>query len=153
MRRPDERPEAPLQVPVADFVALSRVLTGVEELDTRMGELYLRRLLEDVEASALLPRFIERCREALTPRLSREEQEERLRREVLDEEELGLLARRIIVLWYTGQLPTADKELKKLMKPTQPEEYFGALIWPVIGAHPPGLSGGYFGYWRYPPEN
>jgi hypothetical protein len=34
-----------------------------------------------------------------------------------------------------------------------PATYFGALLWPVIGAHPPGLSGGYFGHWRYLPDD
>jgi hypothetical protein len=34
-----------------------------------------------------------------------------------------------------------------------PEEYFSGLAWQIIGAHPPGLSGGYFGHWRYRPDN
>ena len=34
-----------------------------------------------------------------------------------------------------------------------PEEYFSGLAWKIIGAHPPGLSGGYFGHWRYRPDN
>jgi hypothetical protein len=33
------------------------------------------------------------------------------------------------------------------------EEYFSGLAWLIIGAHVPGLSGGYFGHWRYRPEN
>jgi hypothetical protein len=33
------------------------------------------------------------------------------------------------------------------------EEYFSGLAWSILGAHVPGLSGGYFGHWRYRPEN
>ena len=35
----------------------------------------------------------------------------------------------------------------------RPEHYFAGLFWRVIEAHPPGLSGGYFGHWTYPPDN
>ena len=33
------------------------------------------------------------------------------------------------------------------------EEYFSGLAWSAMGAHVPGLSGGYFGHWRYRPDN
>ena len=28
----------------------------------------------------------------------------------------------------------------------------GTLVWDAIGAHPPTLSNGYYGHWKYPPE-
>jgi hypothetical protein len=33
------------------------------------------------------------------------------------------------------------------------EEYFSGLGWQLIGAHVPGLLGGYFGHWCYRPDN
>lgn len=58
-------------------------------------------------------------------------------------------ARRIIILWYLGELVNEkDETLQGL-----PEDNFRGLMWEMIHAHPLGLSGGYFGYWKYPPEN
>lgn len=34
-----------------------------------------------------------------------------------------------------------------------PENHFESLMWRAALAHPPGLSGGYFGHWHYPPED
>ena len=32
------------------------------------------------------------------------------------------------------------------------DQYYRALVWDAIGAHPPTLSNGYYGHWKYPPE-
>jgi hypothetical protein len=32
------------------------------------------------------------------------------------------------------------------------DQYYRALVWEAIGAHPPTLSNGYYGHWKYPPE-
>lgn len=66
-----------------------------------------------------------------------------------DPEDLVLL-KEIILLWYTG-FPS-NESLTKIAK-VGLEGYFESLLWKVIRAHPPGLSGGYFGHWHYPPEN
>ena len=34
-----------------------------------------------------------------------------------------------------------------------PEDHFESLMWRAVQAHPPALSGGYFGHWHYPPED
>jgi hypothetical protein len=57
------------------------------------------------------------------------------------------LAKTIIVLWYTGDLlNTRETDMPA-------EHYFSGQIWSVARAHPPALSGGYFGHWTYPPDN
>lgn len=33
-----------------------------------------------------------------------------------------------------------------------PENHFESLMWRAALAHPPALSGGYFGHWAYPPD-
>lgn len=63
--------------------------------------------------------------------------------------EVGRAARRLVHLWYTGRLPSENKVEAPFVSE---EAYFGGLIWRAARAHPPGLSGGYFGHWRYAPD-
>ena len=67
------------------------------------------------------------------------------------------VARAVTYCLYTGVLPdTAGTELQSRIPPPDlddPSDHFEAVLWRVIQAHPPGLSGGYFGHWRYPPED
>jgi hypothetical protein len=64
----------------------------------------------------------------------------------------------LVFLWYTSELISwqtlGETKTDKLSKTagTQ-EEYYAGLIWKTIRAHPIGLSGGYFGHWKYEPEN
>lgn len=64
------------------------------------------------------------------------------------------LAKEITYCLYTGHfrkgavLPGANVADRPI-----PEDYFEAVVWHVIQAHPPGLSGGYFAHWHYPPED
>lgn len=55
----------------------------------------------------------------------------------------------VILIWYNASI-TLDAANTWL---APPETYYEALLWKAIEAHPPALSGGYFGYWRYAPEN
>lgn len=55
-----------------------------------------------------------------------------------------VIARELLGYLYTAELPDSDEVVE--------EDYFESLIWRAALAHPPALSGGYFGYWRYPPE-
>ena len=57
----------------------------------------------------------------------------------------GVLARELLGHLYTG----APKDMPDVVA----EDYFESLIWRAALAHPPALSGGYFGHWRYPPED
>jgi hypothetical protein len=50
-------------------------------------------------------------------------------------------------------LETGRPDTSTTLQFGSPEQYFRGMMWSVIRAHPPALSGGYFGYWRYPPEN
>lgn len=55
------------------------------------------------------------------------------------------VARDLLAYLYTGALQDMPEVVA--------EDYFESLIWRAALAHPPGLSGGYFGHWRYPPED
>ena len=65
------------------------------------------------------------------------------------------IARAILYGLYSGLLPDADGGNVLQDGPTAltADDHFQALIWRVIQAHPPALSGGYFGHWHYPPED
>ena len=56
----------------------------------------------------------------------------------------------ILFLWFTG-FPS-NRDLSAHFEPNQ-VGYFEGLLWRSIRAHPPGLTGGYFGHWHYIPEN
>lgn len=57
--------------------------------------------------------------------------------------ELSPVLQNLIIVWYNGAIGTA----------TAPARYYGdALVWKVIGGHPLGMPGPYFGGWAYPPE-
>lgn len=132
------------------FCEVSRVLTGVAEINTRLAAIYLDRIRQDPDAAKSLAAFLATAVTVIAAPMT--QREELARVHLVDAPGLAPVTRRIIVLWYTGHLPTAA-DPSKLADLKTPEEYFGALMWSVMGAHPPGLSGGYFGYWRYPPEN
>lgn len=72
--------------------------------------------------------------------------------------ELAGLCRSVAYCLYTGLLPDATgNEVVRgshNKPPVQSEEdYFESVLWRAIYAHPPALTGGYFGHWHYPPED
>jgi hypothetical protein len=135
-----------------DFMALSRVLTGVEDLDVTLGRQYLDRLVSSplqLQLSAMLERFREFKKD--------EKLVEQVKAKIVEVDSLRATVCQIILLWYTSTVQDnlgIDPPAPSLsFRYGTPEEYFSGLVWKIIGAHPPGLSGGYFGHWRYRPDN
>lgn len=64
-------------------------------------------------------------------------------------------ARSILYCLYTAVLPDEHGSDLAQQQPElqNPDDFFESVLWRVIQAHPPGLSGGYFGHWHYPPED
>ena len=126
------------------FIRASVHLTGVQALDEELSRQLLERLRSDPVGN-VLPELIAEFRSielgggdihgAITDR-------------VMQSPTLGPLAKAITLLWYTSAFKAGNEWSFDTAR-----QYFGALMWPAIGAHPPALSGGYFGYWRYPPEH
>lgn len=125
------------------FLRVSEALTGFSPLDRTLAAEYLERIRtcpEGASLPALLDEFDRIVEEggdlnaAITLR-------------VMSVSDRQQVAQVIILLWYLGEIrgqtPSADR----------PEHYFQGLFWSAINAHPPGLSGGYFGHWTYPPDN
>ena len=71
-----------------------------------------------------------------------------VREAILPDKEDGPSAKLILLLWYTGGI-----QIGKDWDVQSADRYYRALVWEAVGAHPPTLSNGYFGHWKYPPES
>jgi hypothetical protein len=126
-----------------DFLFLSRVLTA-HVLDASLAELYFERIREAAgsQLNDLLDRFQTLIKAGHDPVVA-------VRDEILPDTVLGPVAKAVLLLWYIGGIqktPNGDWEMRSA------DQYYRALVWEAIGAHPPTLSNGYFGHWKYPPE-
>lgn len=146
---------APVAVSDAEtFIHLSKVLTGEPFLASDLACLHLARLRADPDANAKLGALLGTfAHQAQKPRFD----EERFRREIVLDPEILPLVRRIAILWFVGALPKLDWETKPETAldygEQDPRLVCGALMWPAIGAHPPGLPAGCLGHQRRPPEH
>ena len=128
------------------FVELSSCLAGVDVAADLAAD-YLARVRTEpfgARIDALLALF----RQLKQSKKTAADLDAAVRSEIVGSAEFGALASQLTLLWFTSAFADGDK-----WKFGTPDQHFRALIWPTIGAHPPALSGGYFGYWKYPPEN
>lgn len=130
-----------------DFLALSKVLTGVETLDPALGRQYLDRL-NSTPFAPFLRQILDRFRK-LKPGSTLTD---RVKQEILSDDNLRPTLGQIVLLWYTSAMRDNDGIPPSFRYGAQ-EEYFSGLAWQIMGGHVPGLSGGYFGHWRYRPDN
>jgi len=132
-----------------EFISLSRALVGVENLDEELGRQYLDRLISSPFEPSL--RKMLRC----FGRLKRgAELADQVRKKIVADDALRPTVCQVILLWYTsGMQDNLGAPGPAVIRYGSEEAYFSGLGWQIIGAHVPGLSGGYFGHWRYRPEN
>jgi hypothetical protein len=126
------------------FFALSIALTGFPDLHRPMAAGLLARLQVAPEA-AELPRLLSTYQGILAQ--PGDQHAGLIRTGIMDDDALRGVARMVVALWYTGEL------LSKQPSPLAEDHHFQAVVWRAARAHPPGLSGGYFGHWTYPPDN
>jgi hypothetical protein len=128
---------------LASFLRLSKVLVGEENLPDDLVATHFEQAntaLQD-SLSALLERFDELLREGKDPTLA-------VRENIWPDARLGSAAEAILSLWFIGGIRNADGDWDVVSA----DRYYRALVWDAIGAHPPTLSNGYYGHWKYPPE-
>jgi hypothetical protein len=121
------------------FLRLSETLTGRSPLDERLAEEYLARVRaapDGADLEALLDEY-----DAIVA--AGGDLEAAVKHRIMGRDALRKPAKLVILLWYLGEFGEGGPA----------EHYFQGLFWDVIHAHPPGLSGGYFGHWSYPPDN
>lgn len=83
-----------------------------------------------------------------------------LRSDILSDTKLGPVARNIIKLWFIGtwyQLPSSWRENFGISEQDttfipSPTAYVEGLLWPTIGAHPPGAKAPGYGTWTKAPQ-
>ncbi|SDD53602.1 hypothetical protein SAMN04489747_1172 [Auraticoccus monumenti] len=147
----------------AAFLGLSATLTGYSRfrlLGTGQAEPYLatvRSAVGEEVLGRLLTAFAVVEQEAAgDPAVL----DRRLRALVLSDELLGPVARNLIKMWFVGtwyELPQdwRDRFATREQLPTHvvsPASYTEGLLWPTIGANPPGAKGQGFGSWVGPPR-
>jgi hypothetical protein len=131
------------------FLNMSVVLTGFKKyrlLGTGQAELYFEKIEKIVGVktmSDLLTTFnkVAACNDEV-------KMNDGLRAEILSDPKFGPIARNIILVWYVGtwyQLPNDWCEAygQSPLDETfvmSPLAYTEGLLWPAVGAHPPGAK-------------
>jgi hypothetical protein len=145
-----------------DFLRMSAVLTDFTEFRLRgtgQAGLYFATIVEiagEQVVSELLDAF-KKVEAASGSDASA--MEKGIRTEIMSDEKLGVLARNVIKLWYIGtwyQLPQAWRERYGMVGDDRtfipaPSAYVEGLLWPAIGAHPPGAKAPGYGTWTEAP--
>lgn len=146
-----------------DFLAFSSFVTGFPVFRLRgtgQAEPYLSTVVKvvgDGTTRELLSRFRAIQTESGDDVTAMEAS---LRARILSDERLGPIARNIIKLWYIGtwyQLPTAWRDAFGVLEHdstfvVSPAAYTEGLLWPAVGANPPGAKGPGYGTWAEPPR-
>jgi len=128
---------------LASFVALSEALTGVAPLDRFLAGDYLRRFATQPRLTSALPLLIAAFREIAPD--GKSPSDEALKKRFLQDESLKFAAAQLIYLWYVsafGIYASDDPKKQITWIYDEPEQYERALLWPVIHAHAPMMSGG-----------
>jgi hypothetical protein len=134
---------------LTDFIELSVILTGYEKLNPRIAQLYYDKLSNVFGEH--FSKILETYHEAV--KINVNDPELVVRTKIWSDHDMQVLSQEIIKLWYTARLTTTNFVTAPVNWVAPQEAYFESLLWKTIEAHPPALSGGYFGYWRYAPEN
>ena len=144
---------------IPDFLALSAALTGFATRALRgtgQTDLYLATACEMAGAdavAALLADFAA-CD------VSDDAMDRHLRRCILSHPRHGPLARTLIKLWYVGTWHCLPQDWHETWggNPADrdhipsPASYTEGLLWPAIGANPPGAKPFGYGMWANPPR-
>ena len=130
----------------ADFLRLSELLTGFDGLSSSLAETYLEFFRAQPGVGSTIDELID-----VFSLLEHEDGnlETLVRTRIVENVQFAELTQRIITIWYTASY-SKDAHTTVVVEAAP---YFQSLLWPTVSAHTPGLSGGYFGYWAYPPEN
>ncbi len=145
------------------FLKLSSTLTGFTEFQltgTGHAEVYLataRDVVGDGPVVELLRRYDRMSAQAAD---DVQELHRLLRADILSDELLGPVARNIIKLWFVGtwyQLPSAWRDAfgtseRDVTFVVSPASYSEGLLWPAIGANPPGAKGPGYATWAERPR-
>jgi hypothetical protein len=131
---------------LSDFLSLSKILTGFDDLDEEpeLAQSYLNLCSayapKDVDSLLSIWKTISGLDEAA--------RDKRIEEDIMSHASRGPAARRIILLWYTGGLYRTDGSVEQLK-----EGYVRSLVWRASKAHPMGYADEAVDfYWQHQPE-
>lgn len=147
---------------LGDFLAFSTTVTGFGAYHLRgtgLLELYLATAV-DIVGDDIVDHLLDTFSGVLRDAGGDEDAVQTgLRRHILSHEKLGPVARALIKLWYVGtwyELPVewreryGESESDRTFVPSA-GSYTEGLLWPTIGANPPGAKALGYGMWAMPP--
>ncbi|WP_296703459.1 hypothetical protein [Algoriphagus sp.] len=128
------------------FLKISSLLTGFTETEligTGMLDSYLNTILKN-SAKEDVKYFFENAKEILDePNQTEESIAISTRKQLMPDSSYGGLAKKIIILWYTGSWKVNENSSKII----SPASYKQGLMWDAGHTHPPGAKQPGFGSW------
>jgi hypothetical protein len=125
------------------FLALSALLTGVDNLDPTLGSVYLQSLRTNSEFSVSISELLEQAQAGLpAPPTTLEELESS---GIFESETTRQLADKITEYWYTGIYETPEGEQAVAT-------FVDALAWRTLTFTKPQSLCGTYRFWTEPPE-
>ncbi len=124
------------------FMALSSLLTGFEDLDPRLGQVYLRSLQADAGSAAGLEQLYEQA--GLQGEQAPENFEALEASGIFDQAGTRDLADQIITLWYTGVYSEGEEQVVAT--------FVDSLAWKSLTFTKPLTICGSFGFWAQRPR-
>lgn len=145
-----------------DFVGLSEAITGfpaVRLRGTGQAEEY-RATVADIAGPDVLDALLDAWAGVREEAQRGGNLDDLLRRDVFDDPRLGPIARNVIKMWYVGtwyQLPqewldTYGVRGRADMFTVSATAYTESLLWPAMGANPPGAKAPGYASWTGPPR-
>ncbi|MGB8194012.1 MAG: sugar dehydrogenase complex small subunit [Chitinophagaceae bacterium] len=133
--------------PTEKFYHLSNLVTGFDDLPANISDGYYAKM-------SVADGYKDHLETLLTLAENISSAEELMQ---LASDDQKACCKAIVFLWYAAELISFESahtnDLDKKRLNASEEEYYSGLIWRAIRAHPLALSGGYYGYWKYEPEN
>ena len=116
-------PRAQAAADLDKFMEISRQLTGRENLDQALGDIYLHAIIDIPSRAAALKRIFDRDDDGPL--------------------EMESVKKQILRQWYTGTYPSSDG--------SRVATFEQALMWDAMGMQPVGMCRGPVGFWSEPP--
>ena len=144
------------------FLELSSEITAYSVYELRgtgLAEAYLATV-EKCVGQQLLDAMLDTFDAAVTAAAGDLALPDVLRRDLFSDLRLGPVARNLVKLWYVGtwyELPPAwtdayGAQQRNVAFTVSPAAYTEGLLWPSIGANPPGAKAPGYGSWAQPPR-
>lgn len=133
----------PGSLPLEAFLALSALLTGIDELNPQIGQVYLQSLAASDQFEVSLAELYTQA--GFTATSAPAGVEELAARGLFEQEGTRSLADKIVEYWYSGVYDTAEGEQAVAT-------FADALVWRAVRYTKPLTLCGAPGFWAVPPE-